>query len=104
VEFVELNFDFHPRAVQNWLGELGFSIERILTLSHFRVGFLKHYSNGNPCFPRFHLPVDGRVVAVHTVRVCEGCWGESGSREREANFVHIGVFQMPRLRPISISG
>jgi ubiquinone/menaquinone biosynthesis C-methylase UbiE len=41
VEFVELNFDFHPKAVINWLKELGFSIERILTLSHFRVGFLK---------------------------------------------------------------
>jgi len=41
VEFVKLNFDFHPKAVQNWLKELGFSIERILTLSHFRVGFLK---------------------------------------------------------------
>jgi len=41
VEFVELNFDFHPKAVRNWLKELGFSIERTLTLSHFRVGFLK---------------------------------------------------------------
>jgi len=41
VEFVELNFDFHPKAVQGWLKELGFSIKKILTLSHFRVGFLK---------------------------------------------------------------
>jgi ubiquinone/menaquinone biosynthesis C-methylase UbiE len=41
VEFVELNFDFHPKAVRNWLQELGFSIERTLTLSHFRIGFLK---------------------------------------------------------------
>jgi len=41
VEFVELNFDFHPKAVRNWLKELGFSIERTLTLSHFRVGLLK---------------------------------------------------------------
>ena len=41
VEFVELNFDFHPKAVQGWLKELGFSIERILTLSHFRIGILK---------------------------------------------------------------
>jgi ubiquinone/menaquinone biosynthesis C-methylase UbiE len=41
VEFVKLNFDFHPKAVHNWLKELGFSIERTLTLSHFRVGFLK---------------------------------------------------------------
>lgn len=41
VEFAKLNFDFHPTAVRNWLKELGFVIERILTLSHFRVGLLK---------------------------------------------------------------
>jgi len=41
VEFVKLNFDFHPKAVRNWLRELGFTIEKTLTLSHFRVGFLK---------------------------------------------------------------
>jgi len=40
-EFVELNFDFHPKAVRKWLKDLGFSIEKTLTLSHFRVGFLK---------------------------------------------------------------
>ncbi len=41
VEFVELNFDFHPKAVRNWLNELGFNIQRMLTVSHFRIGFLK---------------------------------------------------------------
>jgi len=41
VEFVELNFDFHPKAVRNWLAGLGFSIEKTLTVSHFRVGLLK---------------------------------------------------------------
>jgi ubiquinone/menaquinone biosynthesis C-methylase UbiE len=41
VEFVELNFDFHPKAIRQWLGELGFSIEKILTVSHFRLGLLK---------------------------------------------------------------
>ncbi|HUF00488.1 MAG TPA: class I SAM-dependent methyltransferase [Anaerolineales bacterium] len=41
VEFAKLNFDFHPKAVKNWLKDLGFTIERILTLSHFRVGLLK---------------------------------------------------------------
>jgi SAM-dependent methyltransferase len=41
VEFVKLNFDFHPQAVRHWLGALGFAIEKTLTLSHFRVGFLK---------------------------------------------------------------
>ncbi len=41
VEFVKLNFDFHPKAIRNWLGGLGFSIEKTLTVSHFRLGFLK---------------------------------------------------------------
>ena len=41
VEFAALNFDFHPRVVFNWLKNLGFSVEKILTVSHFRMGFLK---------------------------------------------------------------
>jgi ubiquinone/menaquinone biosynthesis C-methylase UbiE len=41
VEFVKLNFDFHPTAIRNWLRDLGFSIERTLTVSHFRLGLLK---------------------------------------------------------------
>ena len=41
IEFAKLNFDFHPRAVRNWLKDLGFRIEKTLSLSHFRVGFLK---------------------------------------------------------------
>jgi ubiquinone/menaquinone biosynthesis C-methylase UbiE len=43
VEFVKLNFDFHPKAVRNWLRDLGFAIEKTLTLSHFRVGILKRF-------------------------------------------------------------
>jgi len=42
-EFVELNFDFHPKAVHSWLNEIGFRVERILTLSHFRLGLLKKW-------------------------------------------------------------
>lgn len=41
VEFVKLNFDFHPKAIRNWLEKLGFRMEKTLTLSHFRVGLLK---------------------------------------------------------------
>lgn len=41
VEFVSLNFDFHPKAVRGWLQALGFKVERMLTLSHFRWGPLK---------------------------------------------------------------
>jgi ubiquinone/menaquinone biosynthesis C-methylase UbiE len=41
VEFVALNFDFHPKAVRNWLREGGFRIDKTLTVSHFRLGLLK---------------------------------------------------------------
>lgn len=41
VEFAPLNFDFHPRAMKSWLGDAGFRLERTLTVSHFRVNFLK---------------------------------------------------------------
>lgn len=41
VEFVKLNFDFHPRMVRAWLQELGFAIQDTLTVSHFRLGLLK---------------------------------------------------------------
>jgi SAM-dependent methyltransferase len=41
VEFAPLNFDFHPRTVHAWLEGLGLRVERIRTVSHFRIGFLK---------------------------------------------------------------
>ena len=41
VEFVKLNFDFHPQTIRQWLQELGFGIEKTLTVSHFRIGLLK---------------------------------------------------------------
>jgi SAM-dependent methyltransferase len=41
IEFAELNFDFHPAAVRGWLAAAGFSVERQLTVSHFRLAILK---------------------------------------------------------------
>lgn len=41
VEFARLNFDFHPKAIRAWLKDLDFTIEKTLTLSHFRLGSLK---------------------------------------------------------------
>jgi ubiquinone/menaquinone biosynthesis C-methylase UbiE len=41
VEFVALNFDFHPRTVRAWLQQEGFSLQRQLTVSHFRIALLK---------------------------------------------------------------
>ncbi len=43
VEFVHLNFDFHPKAIRRSLRACGFDIERQLTVSHFRMGFLKQH-------------------------------------------------------------
>jgi len=41
VEYIPLNFDFHPREMRSWLQDLGFRIERQLTVSHFRIGWMK---------------------------------------------------------------
>jgi ubiquinone/menaquinone biosynthesis C-methylase UbiE len=41
IEFAPLNYDFHPATVRNWLQLSGFAIERQLTVSHFRIGWLK---------------------------------------------------------------
>ena len=43
VEFVALNFDFHPEAIRIWLRESGFRVEKTLTVSHFRLGLLKQF-------------------------------------------------------------
>ncbi len=41
VEFAPLNYDFHPATVRAWLQGSGFAVERQLTVSHFRIGWLK---------------------------------------------------------------
>jgi ubiquinone/menaquinone biosynthesis C-methylase UbiE len=41
VEFTALNFDFHPQSIRDLLADIGFQLERQLTVSHFRIGFLK---------------------------------------------------------------
>jgi ubiquinone/menaquinone biosynthesis C-methylase UbiE len=41
VEFIPLNFDFHPKSMNAWLHEAGFKPERHLSVSHFRMGWAK---------------------------------------------------------------
>jgi hypothetical protein len=41
IEFVKLNFNFHPKMIQKTLKDIGFAVRRHLTVSHFRVGFIK---------------------------------------------------------------
>lgn len=41
VEFVELNFDFHPQWIWDRLRDVGLQRETVRTVSHYRIGFLK---------------------------------------------------------------
>jgi SAM-dependent methyltransferase len=41
IEFAPLNFDFHPATVRSWLNLAGFCVQRQLTVSHFRIGWMK---------------------------------------------------------------
>lgn len=43
LEFVELNFDFHPAYMQEALAGAGFQTTRRLALSYLRLGVLKRY-------------------------------------------------------------
>ena len=44
VEFVELNFDFHPAYIKAELEIAGFSIQRRAPVSFFRIGALKRFA------------------------------------------------------------
>jgi ubiquinone/menaquinone biosynthesis C-methylase UbiE len=41
VEFVKLNYNFHPKTIRRQLSEAGFKVEKQLAVSHFRAGWLK---------------------------------------------------------------
>jgi len=41
VEFVKLNFDFHPATMRLWIREAGFEIKAQRSVSHYRIGALK---------------------------------------------------------------
>lgn len=41
VEFVELNFDFHPAAVKAMLRDAGFNVQRQVSVSYLRSGLVK---------------------------------------------------------------
>ena len=41
VEFVELNFDFHPAWMRERLADVGLQVRELHTVSHFRLGLFK---------------------------------------------------------------
>ena len=62
VEFAPLNFDFHPATVRTWLQLAGFTVERTLTVSHYRIGLFKKL-----------LPT-GLLVAMDSLAQLTGNW------------------------------
>jgi SAM-dependent methyltransferase len=56
VEFIKLNYDFHPAWMEARLRETGFAIERQLTVSHFRHPLVKRLVP-----PRLLAAVDGSL-------------------------------------------
>jgi ubiquinone/menaquinone biosynthesis C-methylase UbiE/Zn finger protein HypA/HybF involved in hydrogenase expression len=62
IEFARLNYDFHPQTILAWLEGNGFSIQRQLTVSHFRIGFFKRI-----------LPL-GLLVKMDSLAQLSGKW------------------------------
>jgi ubiquinone/menaquinone biosynthesis C-methylase UbiE len=63
VEFVELNFNFHPLTIRNWLVDSDFLVENQLTVSHFRMNTLKR-----------HVPLDWLVRLDSAIQKTGNLW------------------------------
>ncbi len=89
VEFEKLNFDFHPQSVKSLLSDAGFRLERLLTVSHFRINFLKKW-----------VPT-GILVALDSIFQYTGNWWQlspsvfSRSITKKPNQETKGFFQCP---------
>lgn len=59
VEFVALNYDFHPDTMLTWLSQAGFIVRGARALSYFRLGLIKRL------FPTgFLVALDGMLQAI----------------------------------------
>jgi ubiquinone/menaquinone biosynthesis C-methylase UbiE len=83
VEFVRLNYDFHPKAVRDWLQQSGFAIDRMLTVSHFRLNILKR------------LIPTGILVALDSLMQHTGNW----LQYTPSVFVHATAVGRDEARP-----
>lgn len=95
VEFAKLNFDFHPRAIRTWLQGLGFSIEKTLTVSHFRLGLLKRFIPAKllAALDGFFQPTGSLFQLTPSVFVRARKSGESRETQFPSNV--IGLFKCP---------
>jgi ubiquinone/menaquinone biosynthesis C-methylase UbiE len=64
VEFEKLNFDFHPKTIRKMLHGLSFQIQKSLTVSHFRMGWLKR-----------HIPLN-MLVGMDSILQWSGSWSQ----------------------------
>jgi len=64
VEFEKLNFDFHPRTIRKMLQDLNFKIQKSLTVSHFRMRWLKQ-----------HIPLN-LLVGLDSLLQWNGSWSQ----------------------------
>ncbi len=94
VEFAELNFDFHPKAVRAYLEAVGFAVERQLTVSHFRMHLLKRVVPLRLLVGLDSLlQMTGDVLQVSpSVFIRSRAADEGSPKERE------DIFQCPRCR------
>ena len=91
IEFEKLNFDFHPKSVKKLLAEASFKLEHQLTVSHFRVNFLKKW-----------IPT-GILAALDSIFQYTGNWWQlspsvftrSISEKKSSNKPVDGFFQCP---------
>lgn len=73
VEFVRLNFDFHPQAVRTWLAGAMFHVKQQFPVSHLRLGLLK------------------RAVPLGLLLACEGMLQRLGSAWLYTPSVFLGA-------------
>ncbi len=103
VEFVELNFDFHPKWIQQELLKAGFKPGRKLTVSHFRIGFIKRLIptkilvaldslaqlTGNwwqlspSVFVQIEHPAEGKTAVSNSFFACPECQTPLGKIKNE---------------------
>ncbi len=96
VEFARLNFDFHPSRIRSWLEALGFRVERILTVSHFRVrGLKKVVPLGLLVFLDSLLQPTGALWQYTPSVFLRACGGHSVARDPSAYADPVSMFKCP---------
>ena len=74
VEFVALNFDFHPEHIRRALGQAGFTVQQRLPVSLFRLEQLKdkisdqYAGAAGQCFPVERAAGDAECVCAQRRR------------------------------------